>query len=202
MAGWHHQLNGHEFEWTQGVGDGQGGLWCCDSWGRKELDMTEHLKTSKIKVMWTQVLQYQDSWLVSPVKLGNSSTLATSCEELTHWKRLWWCEGLGAGGKGDDRGLDGWMASRTWWFTQSLSGLWELMMDREAWCAVIHGVTKSRTRLSDWTELSFHKMLWNTWMNFLVNPTYKIGKSGVLQSMGSQRVGHDLVADNKCIRYI
>jgi len=45
----------------------------------------------------------------------NSSTLATSCEELTHWKRLWCWEGLEAGGKGDDRGWDGWMASATWW---------------------------------------------------------------------------------------
>ena len=43
----------------------------------------------------------------------NSSTLATSCEELTHWKRLWCWEGLGAGGEGDDRGWDGWMASPT-----------------------------------------------------------------------------------------
>ena len=41
MAGWHHRLNGHEFEWTPGVRDGQGGLACCDSWGRKELDTTE-----------------------------------------------------------------------------------------------------------------------------------------------------------------
>ena len=43
MAGWHHRLNGHEFGWIPGVGDGQGGLWCCDSWGRKELDTTEWL---------------------------------------------------------------------------------------------------------------------------------------------------------------
>ena len=45
----------------------------------------------------------------------NSSTLATSCEELTHWKRLWCREGLRAGGEGDDRGWDGWMASLTRW---------------------------------------------------------------------------------------
>ena len=45
----------------------------------------------------------------------NSSTLATSCEELTHWKRLWCWEGLGARGKGEDRGWDGWMASLTQW---------------------------------------------------------------------------------------
>ena len=45
----------------------------------------------------------------------NSNALATSCEELTHWKRLWCWEGLWAGGEGDDRGWDGWMASPTQW---------------------------------------------------------------------------------------
>ena len=43
MVGWHHQLNGHGFGWTLGVGDGQGGLVFCDSWGLKELDTTERL---------------------------------------------------------------------------------------------------------------------------------------------------------------
>ena len=43
MAGWHHWLNGHEFGWAPGVGDGQGGLVCCSSWGHKESDMTEWL---------------------------------------------------------------------------------------------------------------------------------------------------------------
>ena len=43
MAGWRHWLDGHEFEWTLGVGDGQGGLACCVSWGCKESDMTEPL---------------------------------------------------------------------------------------------------------------------------------------------------------------
>ena len=65
----------------------------------------------------------------------NSSTLATSCEELTHCKRLWCWEGLGAGGEGDDRGWDGWMASLTrwtwvwvksgsWWWTERSGVLW------------------------------------------------------------------------------
>ena len=45
----------------------------------------------------------------------NSNTLATSCEELTHWKRPWCWERLRAGGEGDDRGWDGWMASSTQW---------------------------------------------------------------------------------------
>ena len=49
MAGWHHWLDGCESEWTPGVGDGQGGLACCDSWDRKELDMTERLN-------WTELI--------------------------------------------------------------------------------------------------------------------------------------------------
>ena len=50
-AGWHHWLDGHEFEWTPGAGDGQGGLACCDSWGCKELDTTEQLKWTELN--WT-----------------------------------------------------------------------------------------------------------------------------------------------------
>ena len=49
MAGWHHWLDGRESEWTPGVGDGQGSLACCDSWGHRELDMTEWLN-------WTDLL--------------------------------------------------------------------------------------------------------------------------------------------------
>ena len=73
MVGWHHRLNGHEFEQAPGVGDGQGSLVCFRAWGRKELDRT----------------------------------------------------------------------------CVSLSELREMVMDREAWRAAIHGVPKSRTRLSD-----------------------------------------------------
>ena len=75
----------------------------------------------------------------------NSNTLATSCEDLTHWKRLWCWEGLGAGGEGDDRGWDGWMASPT-----RCTWVW---VKSESWW---------------WT-----------------------GRPGMLQFMGSQRVGHN-----------
>ena len=51
MAGWHHQLDGREFEWTPGVGDGQEGLVCWDSWGRKESNTTEGLN-------WTELNWY------------------------------------------------------------------------------------------------------------------------------------------------
>ena len=48
MAGWHHRLNGHGFGWTPGVGDGQGGLMSCGSWGCKESDMTEQLNCIEV----------------------------------------------------------------------------------------------------------------------------------------------------------
>ena len=53
MAGWHHWLDGRESEWTLGVGDGQGGLACCDSWDRKESDMTERLNWTEQSCIYT-----------------------------------------------------------------------------------------------------------------------------------------------------
>ena len=49
MVGWHHQLDGHEFEQAPGVGDGQGSLACCSPWGRKESDTTEQLNCTELK---------------------------------------------------------------------------------------------------------------------------------------------------------
>ena len=51
LAGWHHWLDGHEFEWTPGVGDGQGVLVCCNSWGRKESDMNEQLNWTESNLL-------------------------------------------------------------------------------------------------------------------------------------------------------
>ena len=79
----------------------------------------------------------------------NSNTLTTWCEELTPWKRLWCWERLKAGGEGDEREWDGWMASLPWW-------TWVWASSESSW----------------WT-----------------------GKPGMLQSMGSQRVGPDLAIE-------
>ena len=56
MAGWHHWFDGRESEWTPGVGDGQGGLACCDSWGRKESDTAELLN-------WTELKEAKDLYI-------------------------------------------------------------------------------------------------------------------------------------------
>ena len=61
MVGWHHWLSGHGSGWTPGVGDGQGGLTCCSSWGRKESDMTEWLNWTECpeKKIRNRKKQYQ-----------------------------------------------------------------------------------------------------------------------------------------------
>ena len=71
MAGWHHRLDGREFEWTPGVCDGQGGLVYCDSWGRKESDTTEWLNwTEHVQSEWGIVLR----WLLWEKQLAKDIT--------------------------------------------------------------------------------------------------------------------------------
>ena len=80
MTGWHHRLNGRESEWTPGVGDGQGGLACCDSWGRKESDTTEWL-------IWSDLI-----WTSSPVAQmqldGSAPTWSGTCVKWVEFKLL------------------------------------------------------------------------------------------------------------------
>ena len=113
-------------------------LWC---WRRLlRVSWIERRSNQSIKRKSILYIYWKD-WCWS----WNSSTLATSCEELTHWKRPGCWEGLGTGGEGDDRGWDGWMASPIrWTWVLANSGRW-----------------------------------------------WKTGKPGMLQSMGSQLVGHN-----------
>ena len=135
-------------------------MYGCESWTIKKAD---HQRTDAfelwcwrrlLRVPWMawrfnqSILKKNQFWIFTgrtDAESWSSSTLATWCKELTHWKRPWCWERLKAGGEGDDRGWDGWMASLTpWTWVWIGSGSW--------W----------------WTE-----------------------KPGVLQSVGSQRVGCD-----------
>ena len=149
------------------------------------------------------------------------NTLATWCEELTHWKRPWFWEKLKAGGEGDDRRRDGWMASPTWWtLVWASSGSW-WWTEKPGILQSVHGVTKSWTWLSDWTDLKLSprwvtgkestcqckrhgfdprvgKIPWNR--KWQPTPAFLPEKShgqrslvGYIQSMGSQRFRSDLV---------
>ena len=114
----------------------------------------------------------------------NSNTLATWCKELTHLKRLWCWERLRGGREGDDRGRDGWMASPTRWTWVWVDfGSW--WWDREAWCAVVHGVTMSWTQLSDWTELNAHLLFFSCYF-FFINSNKKHSTPPIIQSQWSQ----------------
>ena len=73
MAGWHHRLDGHEFEWTPGIGDGQGGLACCYSWGRKESDTTE--------LNWERLPLYVRRWSVFFLNLELVTTFILQGEQ-------------------------------------------------------------------------------------------------------------------------
>ena len=66
MAGWHHRLDGCESEWSPGVGDGQGGLACCDSWGHKESDTTERLNWTEHRYNSFQSPLSLTVWFVLP----------------------------------------------------------------------------------------------------------------------------------------
>ena len=120
MIGWHHQLNGHGFGWTRGVGDRQGGLECWGSWGHKESDTTEWLN-------WTELADRLWASLIAPL-VKNPPTMQEAPVQFPGW------EDPLEKGRATHSSILAW---RIRWTT-------------------VHGVEKSRPRLSDF---HFHSRL-------------------------------------------
>ena len=123
MAGWHHWLDGCESEWTPGVGDGQGGLACCDSWGRKESDMTERLN-------WTELNETPYTNSTQKSFPGGSEVMNLPARKETE-ANLW--------GRSSEEGNG---------YPLQYSFL-ENFLDRGTWQATVHSITKNQTWMND-----------------------------------------------------
>ena len=78
MAGWHHWLDGCESEWTPGIGDGQGGLACCDSWGRKELDTVDRLNWTELRPLKIAQKENQRPIFLTSINAKNPTKLIST----------------------------------------------------------------------------------------------------------------------------
>ena len=158
-------------EWTPGVGDGQGGLACCNSWGRKESDTTERLSWTELKLSYkSRRSRRLCKILTFPLQL---QCIYTHKIALRYWslnfqgisniwllyfpllkKRLsWWLSGKESACNAGDTGDSGWILG--WGRSLGVGhgnlsqySCLENSMDRGAWWATVHALTESQTRLS------------------------------------------------------
>ena len=153
-------------------------MYRCESWPIKKAEW-QRIDAFKLwwcrrllRVPWTARRSNQfilkeinpEYWLERLMLKLKLQSFATWCEEPTHWKRPWCWERLKAGGEGNDRGWDGWMASPTQWleFEQTLG----ILEHRAARRAPVHGVAKRWTWLSNWIATQSLKSVYH-WFQIL-----------------------------------
>ena len=180
-------------------------MYGCESWTIKK---TEHQKIDGfelwcwrrlLRVPWTARRSNQsDLKEISPgcslegwCWSWNSNTLAIWCKELTHMKRPWCWEGLRAGGEGDDRGWDGWMASPTrWMWVWVDSGSW-WWTGRLACCGSWDHKELDMTEWLNWIELNYgclaHQSAWENTPQITLGRKTDPSIMGLTQTSGKQQ---------------
>ena len=155
MAGWHHRLDAHEFGWTLGIGDGQGGMACCSSWGCKESDTTELLNWTELNLC----VHGSTIFYLFPQLMIENSEWGISCIPWTSkliWVRIY-CSDFPGGSNCEEStpnaGDPGLIPGSGWSPREHGNPLrYSCLgnpMDRGAWQATIHGVAKSQTWLNN-----------------------------------------------------
>ena len=174
-------------------------MYGCESWTvkkaeRRRIDAFELWYWRRLlRVPWTARRSNQSILKeISPGCLCNSSTLATSWEELTHWKRLWSSEGLGAGGEWDNWGWDGWMASWTRW-------MWVLVNSGRWWWTGKPGVLRFvglQIVGHDWaTELNWTELNWMDTLSLTKEGRIYNGLKTIFLTSCSGKTGQPLVKE-------